>query len=58
MENCLNEPRQGHLDLIQLMDDGQQIVNGWDVKAPAKQLSAGRWPLPRRSRATDAFEPG
>jgi hypothetical protein len=36
VENCLNEPRQGHLDLIQLLDDGQQIVNGWDVKAPAQ----------------------
>lgn len=38
VENCLNEPRQGHLDLIQLTDDGQQIVNGWDVKARAQAV--------------------
>ena len=38
VENCLDEPRQGHLDLIQLTDDGRQAVNGWDVKAPAQAV--------------------
>jgi hypothetical protein len=38
VENCLDEPRQARLELIQLTDDGRQIVNGWDVKATAQAV--------------------
>ena len=38
VENCLDEPRQVHLDLVQLTDDGQQLVSAWDVKAAARAV--------------------